>query len=356
MSDEELEVYSKMRSEYDAKKAEGMSDEELCALMKTMVVEAQAQSAAADEDELQRLEVAKKRVRAKGVSAESSDATLGSYEKKSYPKTDEARAHIRAAVSDNFLFSNLDSKNMEEVIDAMFEKTVEAGETVITQGEDGDFFYVIESGEFDAFTQKAGDTPVFHYGNKGSFGELALMYNCPRAATVKSTTAGTLWVMDRATFRAIILTANRNKSERNESFIRKVPLFEGISDGEKSAVADTLMSIEYKDGDTIFSQGDSDRNDMKFYMVESGQAVAVYQMDESSPPVMLKEVGEAGFFGEKALIEGKPRFATMKAKGDLVAAAMDCATFERLMGPCVNSLKESIAAYPTPEEVIAQQT
>jgi cAMP-dependent protein kinase regulator len=50
------------------------------------------------------------------------------------------------------------------------------------EGEEGDNFYVIESGDFVAVK---GGQQVFKYEGSGSFGELALMYNCPRAATVQ---------------------------------------------------------------------------------------------------------------------------------------------------------------------------
>ena len=43
------------------------------------------------------------------------------------------------------------------------------------------------------------------YKDKGSFGELALMYDSPRAATVIATSDGLLWQMDRLTFRTVIL-------------------------------------------------------------------------------------------------------------------------------------------------------
>jgi cAMP-dependent protein kinase regulator len=50
------------------------------------------------------------------------------------------------------------------------------------EGEEGDNFYVIEHGLFEA--SKKGEV-VFKYEGRGAFGELALMYNCPRAATIK---------------------------------------------------------------------------------------------------------------------------------------------------------------------------
>ena len=53
------------------------------------------------------------------------------------------------------------------------------------EGEEGDNFYVIESGQFKA-TKVDGNNEklLFTYRGEGAFGELALMYNCPRAATV----------------------------------------------------------------------------------------------------------------------------------------------------------------------------
>ena len=57
-----------------------------------------------------------------------------------------------------------------------------------------DYFYIIESGQYDCFTNVNGEaTKVHEYIEKGSFGELALMYNQPRAATVTAKTSGQLW-------------------------------------------------------------------------------------------------------------------------------------------------------------------
>ena len=54
------------------------------------------------------------------------------------------------------------------------------------EGEDGDNFWMIESGIYKAVKQASQDEErlLFRYEGKGAFGELALMYNCPRAATV----------------------------------------------------------------------------------------------------------------------------------------------------------------------------
>ena len=54
------------------------------------------------------------------------------------------------------------------------------------EGEAGDNLYVIQSGVYEAIKgQGAGERVLFRYEEKGAFGELALMYNCPRAASVR---------------------------------------------------------------------------------------------------------------------------------------------------------------------------
>ena len=53
----------------------------------------------------------------------------------------------------------------------------------------------------------AKGNPVLHtYGTGGTFGELALLYNAPRAATVTCIDAGLLWTLDSQSFRAIMLS------------------------------------------------------------------------------------------------------------------------------------------------------
>lgn len=106
---------------------------------------------------------------------------------------------------------------MRDVLDAMTEKKIpKEGVTVIHQGDVGDFFYVVEEGGCDFYIRKNGSAQgtsgaaglgdkVGSVGAGGSFGELALMYNAPRAASVVSNSPGILWALDRITFRRILM-------------------------------------------------------------------------------------------------------------------------------------------------------
>lgn len=99
-----------------------------------------------------------------------------------YPKTDEQRQRLTLAVGCILLFRCLDEEQTHSVIDAMFEMKVQTGYHVIEQGDDGDNFYVIQSGQYDVMQrQNNGEMKLVHqFVDKGCFGELALMYNMPR--------------------------------------------------------------------------------------------------------------------------------------------------------------------------------
>lgn len=119
------------------------------------------------------------------IHDEDTTPTLGSSASLA-PKSQEQLDRIKQSISNNFLFRNLDEEQERDVLAAMREVSVAPGHVVIEQGAAGDFFYVVEDGEFDIYVKKgeavqAGEDSK--WGKKvhtavpgGSFGELALMY------------------------------------------------------------------------------------------------------------------------------------------------------------------------------------
>lgn len=73
----------------------------------------------------------------------------------------------------------------------MYPITVEAGTDIITQGDtDATQFYVLEDGFAEVYKVEEGETEpkkVFQYSPPSAFGDLALFYSAPRAATVRAT-------------------------------------------------------------------------------------------------------------------------------------------------------------------------
>nr|XP_044992315.1 cAMP-dependent protein kinase type II-alpha regulatory subunit isoform X2 [Jaculus jaculus] len=186
-----------------------------------------------------------------------------------YPKSDEQRCRLQEACKDILLFKNLDPEQLSQVLDAMFERIVKIDEHVIDQGDDGDNFYVIERGTYDILVTKDNQTrSVGQYDNHGSFGELALMYNTPRAATIVATSEGSLWGLDRVTFRRIIVKNNAKKRKMFEAFIESVPLLKSLEVSERLKIVDVIGEKIYRDGERIIAQGEKADS---FYIVESGE-------------------------------------------------------------------------------------
>nr|XP_056702268.1 cAMP-dependent protein kinase type II-beta regulatory subunit [Euleptes europaea] len=270
------------------------------------------------------------------------------------PKTDDQRNRLQEACKDILLFKNLDPEQMSQVLDAMFEKLVEGGEHVIDQGDDGDNFYVIDRGTYDIYVKCDGvGRCVGTYDNRGSFGELALMYNTSRAATIIATSPGAVWGLDRVTFRRIIVKNNAKKRRMYENFIESLPFLKSLELSERLKVVDVIDTKVYKDGEQIIAQGDMADC---FFIVESGEVRITMkrkgkQDGDENEAVEIARYTRGQYFGELALVTNKPRAASAFALGTVKCLVMDVQAFERLLGPCMEIMKRNIANYE--EQLVA---
>ncbi|XP_062978150.1 cAMP-dependent protein kinase type II-alpha regulatory subunit isoform X1 [Elgaria multicarinata webbii] len=271
-----------------------------------------------------------------------------------HPKTDEQRCRLQEACKDILIFKNLDQEQLSQVLDAMFERKVQPQEHVIDQGDDGDNFYVIERGLYDIFVARDGQARcVGRYDNHGSFGELALMYNTPRAATIVAITEGSLWGLDRVTFRRIILKNNAKKRKTYELFIESVPLLKSLEPSERMKIVDVIGEKTYQDGERIISQGDKADS---FYIVQSGEVKILIKSKtvtgkDANQEVEIARCQKGQYFGELALVTNKPRAASAYAVGEVKCLVMDVQAFERLLGPCMDIMKRNITHYE--EQLVA---
>lgn len=273
------------------------------------------------------------------VSAESMNpnADSGDWKPPFHAKTPEQIQRLRTAVSNNFLFSSLDDDSFQTILNALQEKPIPAPNIkIISQGDSGDFFYVVEQGDFDVYIHPSGcvqpgpdgmGKKVATIGPGGGFGELALMYDAPRAATVVSASkGGLLWQLDRTTFRRILMDSSFQRRKMYEGFLEEVPLLSTLKAPERAKIADALGSLKSPAGTYIIREGDPGD---AFYLLESGEAEA-YKSGIEKP---VKHYERGAYFGELALLDDKPRQASVVAKTEVKLARLDRAGFKRLLGP-----------------------
>ncbi|XP_050528112.1 cAMP-dependent protein kinase type II regulatory subunit-like [Daktulosphaira vitifoliae] len=260
-----------------------------------------------------------------------------------FPKTDDQRNSLKFNVKKIFIFRALDPEQINYVIDAMFDRQVHPGDIIIKEGDDGDNFYVIDRGLFVAYVSEIGGSErlVHTYENKGSFGELALLYNIPRAATVKSISDGLLWVMDRKMFRRIVLKTAFKKRKMYEDLIGMVPMLKSLQSYERMNLADALIPKFYENNECIIKQGDPGDG---MYFVEEG-TVNVVVTSDTGEQINVNQLKKGCYFGELSLLSHKGRAASVFASGKVKLAFLDVDAFERLLGPCMEIMKRNIDDY-----------
>jgi cAMP-dependent protein kinase regulator len=242
-----------------------------------------------------------------------------------YPKTEDQLRRIKASTNNNFLFRDLDEEQETGVLNAMRETQVTAGQVVIRQGDVGDYFYVVESGLLHCYIRTPQPPPGRRpWGSDNpppdaddhaqfgklvqkctpgtSFGDLALMYGHPRAASVVAVDPSTLWCLDRITFRTIILNAAHRRRTMYEQFLSTVTLLSSLSSTERSKIADALVSQAYEDGQAVVRQGEMGDT---FFFVEEGEAevTKTHQGDDGETrELVVGHLARGDYFGGAFLL------------------------------------------------------
>ncbi|XP_014390752.1 PREDICTED: cAMP-dependent protein kinase type I-beta regulatory subunit [Myotis brandtii] len=256
--------------------------------------------------------VVKARCRRGGVSAEVyTEEDAVSYVRKVIPKDYKTMTALAKAISKNVLFAHLDDNERSDIFDAMFPVTHIAGETVIQQGDEGDNFYVVDQGEVDVYVNGEWVTNI---SEGGSFGELALIYGTPRAATVKAKTDLKLWGIDRDSYRRILMGSTLRKRKMYEEFLSKVSILESLEKWERLTVADALEPVQFEDGEKIVVQGEPGDD---FFIITEGTASVLQRRSPNEEYVEVGRLGPSDYFGEWERLphSGPGRAASGEAQG-----------------------------------------
>jgi len=246
---------------------------------------------------------------------------------------------IEGVIKHHLLFRGLDAETLRALILSMQERTVDAGAVVISQGEDGDFFYVVDAGALNCYVREEGVEPpgrhVMSYLPGNTFGELALMYNTPRAATIVANEPTVLLAIEREVFRTLILTQYMRKRQVFEDILASVPLLQSMTAYERTVLADNFEEHSFPAGAEIIREGDSVGDDEgKFYILLEGECSAT-QLDQTSRQSHeVLQYSAGGYFGELALLkDNSQRAASVVAVTDCKCILLDRWSFERLLGP-----------------------
>lgn len=153
----------------------------------------------------------------------------------------------------HFLFVNLNEDELEDVVMQMFYCVVKKGDYVFRQGDDASCFFIIDSGnvsvEIDGSTKKT-------ISNSDYFGELALLYNAPRSASIKASVDSHFWAIDRKTFKKVVQDITTKNFQENRKFLDDINFFKSMTGPQKDSIAAALISQKFEKDKIIVNKGD----------------------------------------------------------------------------------------------------
>jgi cAMP-dependent protein kinase regulator len=245
-----------------------------------------------------------------------------------YKKSQASMDFLTKALSSdaNFLFSSLSPDELQLLIGAMAPQKAKAEAIIIQQGDIGDYFYALERGRVDFIVE---GNLVGHCGPGASFGELALLYDAPRAATCKANEECHLWRVDQHTFRYMLAKTQTNQNQHLYSILRKVPFLSELEDSALSKIIDALVTLPFPKGDQIVRKGQV--GDM-FYILDQGTA-RIHDIGFGDTQFDDVDLSSGAYFGERALLTGEPRAANVTATSDCVCLTLSRESFEATLGP-----------------------
>ncbi|OMJ76111.1 hypothetical protein SteCoe_24587 [Stentor coeruleus] len=225
-------------------------------------------------------------------------------------KTPKEYEQISKSLSAHFLFNSLSDENIKAVVDEIKLYILGPKEVVFTQGSPGMNFYIVALGRCEVIVN--GKTKKLL--SKGEqFGELALLHDSPRTATVVTVEKTMLWVLSREAFRNAIQSINNKKHEENKQFIANIPIFHSFSPAQKDILLSMIVTHDFNDGQKIVSEGDP--GDL-LYFIKKGTVICTKSGQE------IRKLWPGDFFGEQALLYDTTRTATVTAMGKVTLLSL----------------------------------
>ena len=270
-----------------------------------------------------------KRTRRNIVFAEALDNSK--FEHKSYPKTPEEMEVLKTALAEHFLFAKLEPTSLKMILESLEKITTETDQVIIQQGDEGNTFYVITEGtiSIDIDGAKVAELKAPH-----AFGELALIYGAPRAATVKSEGDCVLFQTTRETFRHVLATTSNGKQLNRCEFLAKVPILSGLPKYTIAQIAEAMREVKFSASEDIVQEG---KEGTAMYIVWAGSVRVHKVTPEGVATVATLKAGS--YFGERALLTNEPRVATCTTEEETICLEITKEVFDRVLGPLAELLE-----------------
>ena len=221
-------------------------------------------------------------------------------------------------IDKHFFMQSLNKQARDEIITTMSLCKIKANTILFKQGSVGSYWYIVNDGVFQLFIDEVYKKDL----KRGdSFGEFALMNDAPRSATIKANTDCYVWVLKREAFRKIIDFLFQLNYDENMKFLNSINL--PLDATFKSVLANNLIKQIYKQGDTIFKEGELGTC---MFIIKKGEVNCV----KDNKVIRVLKKGDN--FGQKAIITENKRSLDVIAKTDCILCSISIEFFRSQFG------------------------
>ncbi|CAJ1394057.1 unnamed protein product [Effrenium voratum] len=211
----------------------------------------------------------------------------------------------------------LDAKTQFRLVSCLKPQTFERGQFIIKEGEVGDRLYIIERGTCEVNKKLNGREVTIGQLSKGAFfGEIAVLYDMPRTATVRTQTAVIALGLSRADIQKQLSAEDleRMKLIARTQVFGSVPLLADLDAERKAKVAIALKSQRWYKGAVLAGQN---HITSRMYIIEQGNILMTPSRRNRQPAQELR-LGPGQYFGMRGLLYGAPMGFTITADSDEV--------------------------------------
>jgi len=236
-------------------------------------------------------------------------------------------------IASNSIFEDLPMDTLVHMAERSVLISFKRGQDIVSQGEEGDRFYVITLGKAKVLVDDAIRAVL---GKGDYFGEISLLSGKRRNATVRAISDGSAMALDRAAFLELVReepSVNRRLRSvlRIRPVVSRLTFLQGLSSDQLARLSIRFTRVKRQKGDRVVEES---RKGDAFFVLASGRATVLVTDRQSRERIVAKlETGDV--FGEIALLRDIPRTAT-------VEITSDSAELLRLKAKDFQALMESI--------------
>ena len=241
---------------------------------------------------------------------------------------------ISKVLSKTPLFSHLPNDVFTDIGQSFVTQQLQTDAVVFHQGDLGTDMYIIGEGGVKVVLadQYGRELLLNEYGPGKAFGELALLSQQPRAATIVATAPTLLYKLSRDALLQYLgkvdgidsnSVENLSKNLRQNykiQLLKRIDWFAQLPPTEIAIIAEKLHTKCFVRNDVLFNRGDEGD---AFYIIVRGW-VSAFVNSDAGDMITLNQFGPGDIFGEMALVDGKPR-----SSGIIALTPLDVFTLNR---------------------------